>query len=355
MLKEEVSGYRYRGHRISLVIPIGRFSFFVDACLRNVFETYGATEKVDFVFLTARTLESGIETRFREAALHYCFRVIRTPFEPGPNHLRLLDWAMRHADLTDWVIVQHCDLFWREHGWLERILEMTDDQATVFCNPCSSGFRIQVRGLFMRPISLLGDFFGVYRRHELIRRGLFFQCGTLDRTVKVTEKLQRAIQAGWVRRESDGMPVELGKEYIDGSQAISWELALGDPRAVKQVCPPLDFVHLWQFFRISEIIWRQGHCLGVKARYLMLRSLPYYSFLTSFCIERKEVEAVVLPWRLLERVAYLYGWDISEARKTGKWLQTYSVARDVIGTDDLGIEQLNLNGQFFSTRLVKFA
>src|SRR6266853_859232 len=98
--------------KLSLVIPIGRFSFFVHACLANVFETCGAPEVIDFVFLTARTVPPEIETAFKEAADNYRFRVIATPFDPSPNHLRLLDWAVRNSDLTDWFMVQHCDVFW---------------------------------------------------------------------------------------------------------------------------------------------------------------------------------------------------------------------------------------------------
>lgn len=96
--------------KLSLLVPVGKFSYFVRACLQNVFETCGTPDAVDFVFLTSNRILPQIEAALEEARQNYRFRVVAAPFDAGSDHLRLLDWAVRETDLTEWVAVQHCDL-----------------------------------------------------------------------------------------------------------------------------------------------------------------------------------------------------------------------------------------------------
>lgn len=330
--------------KISLLVPIGRFSYFVHASLQNVFETAGAT--LDFVFLTSQYVGPDIEVAFSDARKLYSFRVVSAPFDAGSNHLRLLDWAMREADLSEWVAVQHCDLFWRERGWLRRVLGETGPERVVVCPPYPSKYR-----LGSRNIPIVGDFFGAYNRRQVIDRGLFFRWGTLGREVAVSPEVAEAIRSGSICRE-DGRAIETGREWMDGSQAMGWEMAVHAPESIRQV--DLDFLHLTGFFRIAETIHRVGSTLQCNFP-LALSSYALYSHLTSFCIERAEVQEVAVPWRLFERLARLYGRDVGETKPVGEWLRGYSTARQVVGLDDLGIERVDFNGEVFSTRLVKFA
>ena len=62
-----------------MLVPIDRYSFFVNACLQNTFETCGDQykENIDFVFLTSKNTNLG--QAFRRAALKYSFRVLSAP------------------------------------------------------------------------------------------------------------------------------------------------------------------------------------------------------------------------------------------------------------------------------------
>lgn len=337
--------------RISLVIVIDLFSYFVHANLQNVFDTCGTPDDIDFVFLTPCVVHSEIERAFQEASKNHKFRVINTPFQPGPNHLRLLDWAIRHADLTDWVIVQHCDLFWQEPGWLSIILRELNDRLALLCVPCPSSY-------FIRPmldaqgtnINITGDFFGVYNRRYLIDHKLFFQCGTLGTYVGVSHEVAEAVRGGLIYR-SDNNTIQFGQEYMDGSQAMAWELAVHDPDAVKQI-DVKGLLHLTGFFRIAETIRREGRTLHIDFM-LGMCNYAFYSYLTSFCIERSEVEQVVLPWRSFIVIAQQKGFDIRNCLRTGIWLRKYSRAQNVIGMNSTGVKQVILHRQTFSTFIVK--
>ncbi|MFN0016977.1 MAG: hypothetical protein ACKVP0_01890 [Pirellulaceae bacterium] len=326
--------------KISLVIPIGKFSFFVHACLQNIFETCRASESLDFVYLTSQDIAPELQNAFQDAAKDFSFRVVSAPFNSGSDHLQLLDWAVRNADLTDWIIVQHCDLFWREQNWLDRIFQEIDPAVTAICVPCPSRYRIG-----SSQIPIVGDFFGVYNRRRLIEQNLYFRWGTLGADVQVSEEVGEAIRSGLIRRD-DNRPIRFGREWMDGSQAMGWELAvLGSE--VKQV--PLDFLHLTGFFRIAETIQRHNTTLRCDFQ-LDFDSYVLYSYLTSFCIERAEVEPVALPWHWTSHLTRLHGRDISEAQAAGKWLRGYSRAKEVVGMDAMGLERIYLNGTKYATR-----
>jgi hypothetical protein len=365
--------------RISLLIPVGRFSYFVHACLQNVLETCGAPDALDFVFLTNRTVPTEISKAFEDASKTYPFRVIAAPLEVGSAHMHLLDWAMRYADLTEWVIIQHCDLFWQERNWLGRILGEIKPELTVLCPSCPS------RDHFgSQNIPLVGDAFGVYNRSKLIEQNLWFRWGVLGHDVPVSLEVINAVQSGLIRR--DGQPVSfgsvrprqprpvsfgsvrprqprlrlrwrrpplIGKEWMDGSVAMSWELAVHDPQGVWHFRPPLNQFHLWSFFRFAERVRRKGNRFWCDVDWVYPYWLGWYSYVTSFCIERSEIEGATLPWAVYGRLAQLHGWPQEEPQKIGEWLRKYSVAHQVVGLDDLGIERVVFKGKVLAARPVK--
>jgi hypothetical protein len=329
--------------KISLVIPIGQFSYFVNACLQNVLETSGA--ELDFVFLTSKDIAPEIATALKEAEKFYSFRIISAPFNSGANHLRLLDWAFRNADLSDWVIVQHCDLFWREHGWLNRILSTINSNTTVLCTPCKSNYYIGSEN-----IPIVGDFFGTYNRPQFVKENLSFNWGTLGTDVPVSAEVTDAIHSGLIHRE-DNLKIEFGKEFMDGSQAIGWELAIHSPERIQFI--NLSFLHLVGVFRMAEAIRRTPTTLTCIYP-LHFDAYAYYSYLMSFCVERNECEQFAIPWVIFKRIARIHNVDLNKQEEVGKWLRRYSSAKNVIGLDDLGIEQvIHFSGKY-SARPVKF-
>lgn len=333
--------------KLSLLVPVGRFSYFVRACLQNVFETCGAPDLLDFVFLTSREVTPAIQRAFAEAASSYQFRVLPAPFDAGSDHLRLLDWAVREADLTEWFIVQHCDLFWKEQNWLNRVLEAVQPDLVLLCTPCPSRFCYrQTPDAPGTNIPIVGDFFGVYNRTELIERNLFFRWGTLGKEVRVSVAVMNAVSASRIYHERGGPRIEAGKVFMDGSQAMAWELAVHNPQGIGHVLSLDSFYHLVAFFRIADSIRRVENTLRCDFP-IGLGSYALYSYLTSFCIEREEAEPVALPWRWFSYFARQYGFDMGGWRQVGEWLRGYSRAKQVIGLDGLGLEAVDFNGRIF--------
>ena len=116
----------------SVVIPLGDYPFFLDACVGNIEQTCGRRlEEVDLVFLLSESSAPQIRKALVEAAKRAAFRVIGVPINLAKcqgtsseniNHLRLLYWAVHHADLRDWMLVQHCDFFLGSSAhWLVRL------------------------------------------------------------------------------------------------------------------------------------------------------------------------------------------------------------------------------------------
>lgn len=330
--------------KLSLLVPIGRFSFFVHACLQNVLETCGAPEIIDFVFLTSCQITPEIETAFAEAHKNYPFRVIAAPFDAGSDHLRLLDWAIRNADLADWVVIQHCDLFWKEKNWLCRVLQEIQPELAVLCTPCPSSYFFQ-----QTNINIVGDFFGVYNRQQLIERKLFFKWGVLGRDVPVSDKVVEAVQTGAICRKN-GEKIFLGREYMDGSQAMALELAVHAPKAVKQITPLLHFLHLTAFFRIADSVRREGGVLRCNFP-IAMHAYAHYSYVTSFCIERIEAESVALPWLWFEYLTRTHGFKTTKEKMNGEWLRGYSTAKEVIGWNGLGVNRIDFNGESWKTNV----
>lgn len=327
---------------LTILIPVGRFSYFVHACLKNVFDTAGCN--FDFVFITSKDVSPEIELAFQEAKKSYQFRVLSATFNSGSNHLRLLDWAVREADLSDWFVVQHCDLFWIEQGWLSRIVAKIRNNLTVICTPCRSKHYYCGSN-----IPVVGDFFGVYNRKELIKRNLFFNWGILGKGVTVSEKVIKAINTGLIWGKNN-RKIEIGKEWMDGSQAMSWELVVHDSSQINKI--QLNFIHLTGFFRISDSFWRKDNTIGCDLE-LGVDPLVNYSFLSSFCIERKEIEDLVLPWVVLEKIGKIYGNDFISFKENFDLLKSYSNAKNIVGYDDLGIDCVSYCNEKFYTRLVK--
>jgi hypothetical protein len=336
--------------KLSLLVPVGRFSYFVHACLQNVFETCGAPDDLDFVFLTSMTVEPAVQMAFAEAAKTHPFRVLTAPFDAGFDHLQLLDWAVRKTDLTEWFIVQHCDLFWQEHNWLPRIVQCVRPDLSLLCAPCPSRYNFRpTPGAPGTNIPIVGDFFGAYNRKQLLERNLSFKWGTLHTEVQVSQKVIEAAQKGLIYRDKGNPRIVPGKEFMDGSQAMAWELAVHDPRGIGHVLSLDSFHHLVAFFRIADSLSRAGNTLRCNFP-IGLGSYAFYSYLTSFCIDREEVEPVAIPWSVFSHIARRHGVDVGVWRQLMEWLRGYSRAKQVIGLDRLGLEQVDFNGQLFQSQ-----
>ena len=336
--------------KISLIIPVGKFSFFIHACLKNVFETCGISESLDFVFLTSKNVSPEIHNAFKEEKKNFPFRVVSAPFDSGSNHLALLDWAVSEADISEWIIIQHCDTFWKEKNWIDKIRQEIKPTIIAICTPQNSRYNYQSHN-----IPIVGDFFGAYNRKLIIKHNLFFKWGLLGNEVHVSNNVAQAINCRTIIRE-DNEPIIFGKEFMDGSQAMGWELVLLDWKNFKDFgysnyikVIPLKFFHICAFFRIAENI--QRHYKEIKCNFDMpMTNYIRYSYITSFCIERSEVERIALPWRLMFDLEKLHKLNINFEEIS--WIQSYSKAKDVIGWDRMGLKTFDANGTKYENTII---
>lgn len=313
-------------NKISLVVPIGQFSYFVYACLRNVFETCGDPACLDFAFIIGRDVTPEVLHAFWVAKrlYPYPFRVIVAPFNAWPSHQKLLDWAIREANITDWVIFQHCDLFWTHNNWLRPLLGILDRGKAVMCMPWESPYCY--RG---DPVPLVGDFFGVYNRHQLIQRNCLFRWGVIGSDIPVSSNLVAAMNDIHPR-------LQLGKSWVDGSIAMGLELMTDHQRPIGYIVDPsVRFFHIGHFFR--DIGRRKGNYILCNDFF----SLVYFSYLSSFCIEKCEVEHIAIPWSVFNAHARLCGYNLTPYITMCKFLELYGIPKEVVGMDSMGLRILS--------------
>lgn len=262
---------------VSVLIPIERFSFFVTACTRNILLTSGLPEnQLDIVFLVSKqttkwVLDAIERSRCRSLLIDV---PIVTDKSRGLEHQIMLDTAMRDNSLSEWVVVQHCDLIWQKEGWLKELLRRHPKKTAL---PHLQYTKHFVHG---KQVPLVGDFFGFFNRTKF-REDFSFRCGYY------------------------------GDEWVDGSVLLSLELA-----KLNEIEEPLDlsghFYHLMAFFRIYESISVNGRAFRSKLplgdafglpKELWIKAFTAYSYLTSFAIEKQEIGDKVLPWSLFSELA----------------------------------------------------
>lgn len=288
---------------LSILVPIARYPFFVHAVLGNVAETCGLPlDQIDFVFLTACNPPPYLTEAFKVAHKEHKFRVVQAPFEAPNNHLPLLDWAMHHADLQDWVLLQHCDLFWTKNtSWLPRILANLDDKHVAFNPPHSQPvFTYKDRGLVR-----MQDYLGVYNRKFFCEQDFSYQWGTLGGDLKLSEFVMQAVDSGDLKwkgvRPRKVFPSNRDMirkvDWMDGSVGIGLELGVRFPERIKQFRYE-QHLHLWQLFKWGNRINRRGRTLRIKKdKSNKEYTLTYYSYLSSKYFDLAENHPV-LPWKV---------------------------------------------------------
>lgn len=332
---------------ISLLLPIGCYSFFARACLNNVLETCGAVDQLDFVFLIPKQVPHYLSDEFdrlRSSGLR--FRVIRAPISTYV-HLELLDWAVANADLSDWIIVQHNDLFWIKDNWLKVVL----DTIAQFPNDIGLSWDFTNHGFRLnnKPTAALDDCFGVYNRKLLQTHNLRFLWGNVSSLRNLmSPEMKKALkerQLSWSspippNLSEDEYNVELEKHFVDGSRLMQMEVAIRFPKLVHRLVIRDHFVHLMQIFRITHRTKIVKNTLTCRERF-QFQELLDSSYMTSFLIDKQELTHQHFPWGVLTKL-----WYVSHAncRKHFSPVSKYA-SPNVLGHDSLGIRTVNLFGR----------
>lgn len=353
--------------KISLLLPVYKYSFFPQACLKNVFETFGDTDKLDFVLLTNNNCSLDLPNTKE----HPC-RVLSAPFDCKGRHQLLLDWAFLNDDkLSKWVIIQHCDLFWTEKNWSEAIFETIEEHPNSIAIRSPHGeWEAKKFELNNKTVPLLHDFAGVYNRHQVREKKLSFNCGVIGSEIPLSNAAMIAIKtkkltwAGTGRSKSQpkSRNIVAGLDFLDGSESMAIECAVRFPELVENT--KLPCFHVWQFFRISKKIHIvndtlkvffdfRGDLRNVDEKNLVLM-LKKYSYISSFLIELEEIKDHVLPWSVIKSIKSISP-DDSCVLDIEKHMSIYGSAKNVLGDGDMGIKKVQFNNlKLFKSHSGKF-
>lgn len=331
-----------------IVIPVGRFSYFVRANVENILE-FGNGSSVEIIFLTSKDVEPYIQRALDEVMRdHRCVKVMRAPFNAGANHCLLLDWCMRQPELGEWIMTQHCDVFWTDKDWLNIVEKaMKNKRASVISLP---NYQFKISN---RRMPVVGDSFGVYKKSVIIDNNYSFQWANYSSDT-FSPKTDAMIKSGMLRR-INGDRFRIG-DFLDGSVIMSLEMIAENPNMIRTINVK-GYNHLIAFFRIDshihidgttmriELPWREH--FGGCAPQVWVDAMARYSFMTSLVFNRSEV-ANPLPWSLLEEIARrdkvsLAGSSICE------WLRRYSRVAEgqTMGVDTAGIKSIEFTNRKF--------
>lgn len=332
----------------SIVIPIGKFSFFVHANVENIHETTN-DEELDIVFVISHDVDPHVKTALDDVVDQYDdVRFLQAPFSAGSNHLMLLDWAVRQPSISEWMVTQHCDVFWREEGWLSDVNEAIENGIAAICLP---NYQYKIGST---EIPIVGDTFGAYHRPTLERYNWSFGWNKWQEGT-VSSRTHKMMSTGQLRR-INGKRFVLG-EFLDGSVILSLEMASQDPNMIR-IIYSLGLEHLLAFFRICDSIhWNKDNRhvfvdlpfmqqFGGVHKQLWIDSIAKYSFLTSLVFNKSEVHNP-LPWALMEKISQQEQISLAGGSSVSEWVAKYSKteASDTIGMDDLGIETIQFQNK----------
>jgi hypothetical protein len=330
---------------LSVVLPIGKYPFFVYACLGNITATAGAD--VDIVFLTYKKVAANLQAAFDEAAKTYKFRVIQAPFNVELNHLPLLDWAMRNADLQEWVVIQHCDFFWdpKMVGWAPYLESLIEPDLFVIHPQAEIRFTLDEK-----PVPTMHDYVAMYHRPTFAAENLSFNWSVIDRDVKLSAITKEAVESKrllWKeprekmrRNHPPSRDILLGVDWLDGSITLTLEVAM---RFLHRAKPfKWKYYHLWQFFKIAHGLRKVGGKLTVgNQRHGMLF---YYSWITSFCFDKDEYKDIILPWAVMQMVPNPQEIKLNE--ELANHISSFHKEKNALGRyDTMGITRVVAGGK----------
>jgi hypothetical protein len=339
---------------VSVLIPIGVFPFFVYANIANVIETCG-NKDIDFVFLTHKTIPDNLQKALD--AVPFQFRVLQAPFDSGYDQLKLLDWAFYYADLPEWVVVQHSDLFWHnfhdQKPWLTLLLEtitnFPETMAVVY-DDVDFIFKRYDKG-----VSITSDSMIMLNKHKFVRAGLKFDWGNYqDNEVFLSDAVVNEIKSGIVqwygvstRGNNINCDINLSDFWLDGGEAIALEMAVRFPNQIQTLgCLKFQFEHLWSFYRFASNLRREGEILYLDAKFddwVGIASI--YAYMICLLFDKNDIIDKPFTVSLLTKIINIYKYDLRAYVMKGKelafHLDRYRTTNNLIGVNDLcGIKRM---------------
>jgi hypothetical protein len=337
-----------------------------------VAETCGLSlDEFDFVFLTSKDVTPEVERAFEKIKNKYKFRVIRAPFN-SPWHLHHLDWAIEHADLNDWVFLQHCDTFWKINcePWLKITRDFIRSKPDLMAigMPRSNFFVFQKDS---KPIPTLHDFAGAYNRKEIVQRGWRFSWGYIGGDLKpspklrdmiLTQRFQRSKESIWRSKATPpSQQIILGQDWIDGSEWLTLELNAHYPKLIEYYDYMKNLIHPWSMFRRICTVEKKENVLLFDVDPTSFRDKmdiwATHSWISSLYFDLDESPNLIFPYRLFQDVAQANGRSFSKdpPHEIANILKRYVQPNKSLGLDDYyGITEARISDSTYKHRDGKF-
>jgi hypothetical protein len=279
---------------ISVLIPVGEYPFFIRAISQNLQATIrGIDYRVCFLLASpSERMLADVE----ESQLEFDFDIAVTDFDPSVRgvHLTLLDWAFKNLPLSEWVYVQHADMFWQSLDWLTSFVQEANAGAKAVMPPYYWTNHPYIHKKFAlngRELIRTHDFAGLYHRPTLGDLS-FMWCKAGDSPIRDYIPRLSLTQSGRPLREDD---------LLDGSDVIGLYYACtGVPVSEPG---PLVFQHCWDLFGVLWAMRRDGDVIHVNRPFVKtLRGIESYSWISSFCFDYNKWHDRVFPWAVLRQI-----------------------------------------------------
>lgn len=331
----------------SIIIPLGKFPFFIKILLKNINEKF---LNPDISFVIKNTKCENIEKELEDASNEFKFRVIRTPFD-SEDHLELFNWAIANNACREWIMIQHCDLFWYNSNWIKRFPK----NKTVIVNDEPSNFTI-----YNKKITSLGDFFGLYNNAFMNENKYKLQRGNVN-SKSFSQQLLKAIKTKKVKKENG--VINVNGDFFDGSILFSLEMAVNHPSKILRIDAHKSYHHMIAFFRISESITLLNGTLNINLPFLQdfgcsahqwLQAFTKYSYLTSHYCNKEDINAP-LPWNLFKKIIQTENLNIQDSIEFFAFLKPYltEIKNDAkIGDRNLNIKKIAFNNVSYNTKIL---
>jgi len=326
--------------KISLIVPIGgNCSYFVHTNLANVAETCGMSfDDFDFVFMTGSEVGPQLQEAFELASKQYKFRVLRCPIK-SKLHLDLFEWAIPHADLNDWIFLQHMDTFWKPgcKPWLKITQSMIENSSPDHIAIGNyDGHKALLDG---KEFTQFYDYATAVNRKKMVQNNLSFMWGN-KRKLKMSDQTRRYIDEGrFTNKNMEKI------EWLDGSVLMGMELAVHFPNLTSKFDYNSEMIHPWSWIRIWLDIKKNENFINIdKNVEYFKKHLHRYagiSYVSSICTDLDIPNQPMFPWKIFH--IYFPNFKVSNMRNNPliKIMTKYYKPRRTLGLEKSNVDIIN--------------
>lgn len=340
MIKEEIFIKEDIFMKISLIVPIGgNCAYFVHTNLANVAETCGLSfDEFDFVFMTSDRIEPQLQEAFDLASKQYKFRVLKTPVK-SKIHLDLLEWAIPHGDLEDWIFLQHMDTFWKPgcKPWLkitQSMIENSNPDHIAIGN--YDGHKALLDG---KEFTQFYDYAAVVNRKKMVEHNLSFMWGNKTQ-LKISDKTRKYIdEARFTNKQMEKI------HWFDGSVLMGMELAVHYPHLTSKFDYNSEMIHPWSWVR-DWLGLKMGASTVTTDKSIkhFTRHLNRYagiSYVSSTCTDLDIPNQPIFPWKLFSRYFPNYTTKKMENNPLIKIMTRYNRPKRTLGLEKSNIKEVH--------------